>query len=104
MQGVETHLRVVPVACAEGHGHVLEPLGHHAAAHHAAKSAHEQAVDLVEGEPVLHQAAVLGHDGAGVIEVELDERGVLPPAIILGKAVGPVSYTHLRMQGRRAAP
>ena len=38
VQGVESRLRVVPVARAEGHGHVLEPLRHHAAAHHAAKS------------------------------------------------------------------
>ena len=87
VQGVEARLRVVPVAVAKGHGRV-SCLGHHAAAHHAAKAAHEQAIDLVKGEPVAHQALVLGHDGAGVVEVEIDELGVLPAAVVFGQAIG----------------
>ena len=87
VQGIEARLRVVPIAAAKGHGRV-GGVGHHAAAHHAAKAAHEQAVNLVEGEPVAHQALVLGHDGASVVEVELDELGVLPAAVVFGEAVG----------------
>ena len=87
VQGIETRLRVVPVAVAKGHGRV-SCLGHHTAAHHAAKAAHEQAIDLVKGEPVAHQALVLGHDSAGVVEIEIDELGVLPAAVVFGQAIG----------------
>lgn len=78
VQGIEARLWIVPVAVAKGHGRV-SCLGHHAAAHHAAKAAHEQAIDLVKGEPVAHHALVFGHDGADVVEVEIDELGFFQP-------------------------
>ena len=36
----------------------------------------------------MHQALVLGHDGTGVVEVELDELGVLPATVVFGQAIG----------------
>ena len=86
-------------ACGSSQGGGLLPQGgqlllqvgrvdDHAAAHHAAKAAHEQAIDLVKGEPVAHQALVFGHDGAGVVEVEIDELGILPAAVVFGQAIG----------------
>ncbi len=40
-------------------------------------------IDLVEGEPILHQALVAGEDRGGGILVEVDEFAVAPAAILL---------------------
>ena len=40
-------------------------------------------VDLVEGEPVLHQALVAGEDRGREVLVEVDELAVAPAAVLL---------------------
>ena len=41
---------------------------------------HEGHVDLIEGQPVFHQALVLPEDGLGVAVKQLDQPAVLPSA------------------------
>ncbi len=84
---VETLLRIVPVGVEERHGLILARR-QDAGTHDVAESAHHEAVDLVEGEPVAHEALELGHDGARVMAIEVDELGVGPAAVMLGQIVG----------------
>ena len=47
-------------------------------------------VDLVEGEPVLHQALVTGEEHRGEVLVEVDELAVAPATILLDEVNGAV--------------
>lgn len=87
VEGLVALLGIVPGSVAEGHGDVVARR-QDARAHDVAEASHEQAVDLVEGEPVAHEPLVLGHDGVRVVEVEPDELGVRPAAVVLGQVVG----------------
>ena len=47
-------------------------------------------VDLVKGEPVLHQALVAGEDRSREVLVEVDELAVAPAAVLLDEVDGAV--------------
>ena len=52
-----------------------------------AEGVHE-GVDLVEREPVAHEAAVLGKERLAIARVEVDELSVRPAAVGLGEVIG----------------
>ena len=66
---------------------VLALLEHQAGAHEGQVQDH---VDLVEGEPVLHQALVAGEEHAGEVLVEVDELAVAPTAVFLDEVDGAI--------------
>ena len=66
---------------------VLALLEHQAGAHERQVQDH---VDLVEGEPVLHQALVAGEDRGREVLVEVDELAVAPATVFLDEVDGTV--------------
>ena len=62
-------------------------------------------VDLVEGEPVLHQALVAGEDRGREVLVEVDELAVAPAAVLLDEVDGAVEVRdgHERLDAVRLA-
>ena len=64
-----------------------------------------EGVDLVEREPVAHEAAVLDKERLAVARVEVDELSVRPAAVGLGKVIGQlvVGDGHERLDAMGAA-
>ena len=86
-RGIDGGQLVLVVGGRKAHGHDVL-LGQDAARDEGAEAAVLQHVDLVEGEPVLHQALVLGEDGTAQVEEEVDAAAVRPAVVLLGEAHG----------------
>ena len=76
-------MRVVPVAGAKGHGDVV--VGQNANAHNVTHAGDGAGVDLVEGEPVLHEALVLGEQQLTEAHPQVDDLRVVPAAVLVAE-------------------
>ena len=83
VQARQTALRVIPVASAKAHGHILRRQDTHA--HDVTHAGNGSCVDLVEGQPIVHQVLVLGEEQLAEAHPQVYDRGVVPATILVAK-------------------